>query len=200
MKSTLTSLACALLLVSLSTISEADIGIPDLSHSYATSNAGCIMITPEGTGPTLASRNLTVTVGLRDALDLPIPNYPFQDIWLHNEVADELYMCQNGSLADANTDANGETTISGALAGGGSTQLGMRVYVAGMPIGDGPLAIEVVSPDLNADLFVNMADLGTFATLYLTPEYDLPADLSCDGLEDLRDIAAFAAHLIDTCP
>jgi hypothetical protein len=189
---------CLLLLFSSAPRAEAV--IPDPSKCYATSNAGCILITPAGNGPTLASQDLTVTVMVIDPAGYPIPAFPFQDIWLNDDPSGDVIMCNGGNFADANTDANGETTISAAMAGGGSTQTGMRVYVMGMPIATELLPIEVVSPDIFPDLVVNLADLDALATDYQNDVYDFRSDLSCDGEEDLRDIALFALHYGEACP
>jgi hypothetical protein len=175
-------------------------GIPDFQNCIATSSPGCILITPQGDGPTLASRGLTISVVLLDSDLLPIADYPAVDIWFQGDGTNDLVMCYQGSIADQNTNAEGETTFTGAFAGGGWTQSGTRVYVAGMPIGAAPLPIDVASTDYNGDLSVDIADLGNFAADYTNGVYDFRADFTCDGVENLADIAAFASRNGTRCP
>jgi hypothetical protein len=62
------------------------------------------------------------------------------------------------------------------------------------------LLIDVVSPDMNGDLVVNLVDLGSFSEDYANGVYDFRSDLSCDGAEDLRDVSIFSEHYDEACP
>jgi hypothetical protein len=188
-------ICCALLLFA----STAGATIPDLTPSTVTTDGGHVWITPDGSGPTLAEVGATITVTLIESASGPIPNFPFQDIWVHDDGTGELSICQGGSTADHNTDASGVTTISGAIAGGGATQSGLRVYVAGTPIGSN-LPIDVSSPEYNGDLVINIADLGEFASDYINAQYDFHADFDGDGVENLADLGIFAAVNGTGCP
>lgn len=183
---------CATL--ALATVASATTGIPDLSMSTATSNPGHLLISPKGTGPSLAEADVVITLTLLDGTGTPISNYPFQDMWVDDDGNGDIFMCHQASLADHNTDAAGVTTFSGSFTGGGWTQNGLRVYVAGMPIANDLLAIDVASPDYNRDNRVDIVDLGQFAMDYIDVEYDFWCDFNGDGAEDLADLGIFAAH------
>ena len=193
-------LAGALTLVLVPT-TMAGTGIPDPERSSATSAAGFIMITPGGTGPSLGDEGLTITVTVLDANGDPIIGFPFQDFWWSDESYVDIALCPGGCAADANTDASGETTISGAACGGGWTLGGLRVFVAGVPIvGTPTLEIDVNSPDLNGDRIVDVADLGDFAIDYADPAYHFRSDFTGDGIEDIADVGEFAIHYGEMCP
>jgi hypothetical protein len=186
-------LSCTCALLALASTARAGF-LPDPSLSTATSNNGHTYIAADGTGPSLASAGLTITVTLRDAVGVPISNFPFQDIWVGSDVPGDVVLCYQGSLADKNTDAAGMTTISGPIVGGGSTQAGLRVYASGLAIDTSPLPISVNSPDINRDLWVDIADLGPFAVDYINGHYDYEIDFNGDGAENLVDLGIFVMH------
>lgn len=204
-KRLLSLVAAGILVLGLTSLAMA--GIPDPNNSTAQSGTGCIDITPGGNGPTLANEGLSISVSVMDASPspgLPIPGYPFQDIWWDDPGTGELSMCQGGSVADANTDGFGNTTISGAAAGGGWTLSGCRVYLAGVAVLGGPtaglLGLDVNSPDINGDLIVNLVDLGAFSQDFNNPAYNFRSDFTCDGIENLADVGRFAIHNSEVCP
>lgn len=199
-KRLLSLVAAASLVLGMTSLAMA--GIPSPANSTAGSAAGCFDITPGGNGPTLGNEGLTISVTVVDGGGLPIPGYPFQDIWWDDNGNGDIALCQGGSVADANTDGSGNTTISGATAGGGWTQAGVRVYLAGVPITStgSLLAIEVNSPDINGDITVNLVDLGTFAADFNAPAYNFRSDFTCDGFENLADVGRFAIHNAEVCP
>lgn len=176
-------------------------GIPDPTQSTASSATGCFDMTPAGTGQTLGNEGLTISVTVVDGGNIPIPGYPFQDIWWDDNGNGDLALCQGGTVADGNTNGSGFTTISGAAAGGGWTQAGVRVYLAGVPVTGSPaLGIEVNSPDINGDIVVNLADLGDFAADFNDPAYNFRSDFTCDGAENLADVGDFAVANAQSCP
>lgn len=196
----LLSLTAAVTLV-LGLTSLAMAGIPNPALSTASSGTGCIDITPGGNGPALSTPGLTITVTVLDGSSNPIPGYPFQDIWWTDPaMGSGVEMCQGGSVADANTNASGVTTISGSASGGGWTQGGVQVYLAGVAVGTPLLNIDVNSPDINGDLSVNLADLGNFATDFNDVNYNFRSDFNCDVTENLADVGKFATHNSETCP
>lgn len=202
-KRLLSLVAAGILVLGLTSLAMA--GIPDPDNSTAQSGSGCIDITPGGNGPTLGNEGLTISVSVVDAGGLAIPGYPFQDIWWDDNGNGDLAMCQGGSVADANTDASGNTTISGSAAGGGWTQAQCRVYLAGVAVlgpalTNGLLPLEVNSPDINGDLKVDLVDLGAFAQDFNNPPYDFRSDFTCDGVENLADVGRFAIHNSEQCP
>jgi hypothetical protein len=156
---------------------------------------------PDGSGTTLSNEGLTISVVVVDNGNVPIPGYPFQDIWWDDIGNGDLALCQGGTVADANTNGSGLTTISGGAAGGGWTQSGVRVYLAGVPVTGSPaMAIDVNSPDINGDLVVNLADLGDFAGDFNDPAYNFRSDFTCDGTENLADVGDFASANASSCP
>ncbi len=176
-------------------------GIPDdtLSTASVATAGNTVLITPAGTGQSLAGVGSTVTVTVKDVNGDPIAGYPFQDIYLDDFVVGEIALCQGGSVADANTDAAGVTTISGAIAGGGFTQNGMQVYLAGTPLAGAALDINVVSCDINGDLIVDIGDIGDFAVDF-NGAYNFRSDFVFDGVIDLSDIGELAIHNAEVCP
>lgn len=179
-------------------------GVPDPGQSEVSTAGGSVTITPAGSGQTLLQRGCDVSLTVRDVNGLPIPNYPAQDIWLDDAATGDINLCQGGSAADADTDANGATTISGALAGGGYTQAGMSVFVSGVALtttvgGTDPvLSIDVNSPDITGDRIVNLSDVGLFAT-DLTA-YNFRSDYTHDGNVNLSDVGLFAQWIGEVCP
>jgi hypothetical protein len=185
-------------------------GIPDAGYSTITAAGGSVMINPDGSGESLSSKGLTIDIALRDGNNLPIANFPFQDFWLSDNgvvVVDNgatsplINLCQGGSVADADTDAAGLTTMSGVISGGGWTLGGTSVYVSGTAIagGDGPdLGIDINSPDNNGDRLVDLIDIGNFASDLLSYRYR--SDLVFSGVIDLSDVGRFAANIGKVCP
>ena len=185
---------------SLGTAVVASAMIPDLPGSNATCEPGALYATPAGTGPTLESIGSTVTVEVLGLDDQPVAGYPFQDVWLDDDGDGSLNVCVAGALADANTDAEGITTISGSLAAGGWTLDGLRVYLGGTPVTGDVLPIDVNSPDIDGDRTVNVTDVGLFATDYSSGTYSYRSDFDQSGTLDLVDVGIFAGHVGDTCP
>jgi hypothetical protein len=177
----------------------ASAGIPSEVESSAVSAGGTVLITPAGTGGSIANAGATVTVTVLDAGLLPVPNFPFQDIWLGNDgvSGDNIALCQGGSTADANTNASGITTIGGVISGGGygtSTQ----VYINGTPLAQAPLAVALNSPDINGDLVVNLNDFSAFGVDFSTGEFR--SDFVFNGVVDLADFSRFGQTFGETCP
>jgi hypothetical protein len=202
----LLSLAASALLV-FGVASMAMAGIPDETQSTASSASGCLQVVPNGTGDALSSKGLTVTVTVLDGNGDPIAGYPFQDVGLADNVGGaDVTLCTSGWLSSANTNAAGVTTITGAGFAGGSTQGGMRATLAGVRITNGPaLDIDVVSPDMDGDLDVDLLDLSAvptgFAARFLNGVYDFQSDYTCDGAENLLDVVEFSfANGVGICP
>lgn len=171
-------------------------GIPDETQSTATSNAGTLLIVPSGAGPTLADANAVISVHVVDANGDDIVGYPFQDIWVDDAGDGSISLCNGGSVADANTNATGDATISGGIAGGGWTQAGLRVYLAGVAItGSLALSIDVNSCDIDGNLVVGLNDLGEFALNFSGGAgYAFRSDFIPDGVINLADVGEFAIH------
>jgi hypothetical protein len=188
----------------------ASAGVPDLGLSTASlagGAAGQIVISPSGNGPTLLSKNATITVTVLDPLSNPIAGYPAADINLDDNGNDGLNICPTGSNADANTDGSGVTTFTGSIAGGGSTQAGLQVYLGGNALAGPVLAIDVNSPDIDGDRDVDLLDFGAFGPLYLAGvggSYDFSVDFNDDAPNpaaiNLLDLGVFGQFYLDVCP
>ena len=177
-------------------ISYAD--IPDPGMCSATSAGGAFYICPQGDGETLAQAGATITVTVLDANGLPCVDYPKENIWVSSIVLGDLELCPDANMADADTDANGVTTISGTIVGGGYTQNGLYVYIGGDPITGSPLAIDVNSTDISGDLAVSHCeqlllseDIGT---------YNYRSDLNHDSVVSFEDLMIYGLHGWHTCP
>ncbi len=181
-------------------------GVPDPGQSEVSAVGGAVTITPAGNGQSLTDRGTPVTVTVRDANGLPIAAYPAQDIWLDDAGTGDINLCQGGSLADADTDVNGVTTISGVIAGGGFTQAGMSVYVSGVALtvavdsgtGSTIVNIDVNSPDINGDRTVNLSDISLFTGDLVVPTFR--SDFNHDGGVNLSDISLFTSWIGESCP
>lgn len=201
----LMSLAAAGLMV-LGVASLAMANVPDGALSTATSASGCLRVVPDGTGDALSAGGLTVTVTVNDGNGNPIAGYPFQDVNLvDNAGGADVSLCTSGWAASANTNASGVTTITGPGFGGGSTQSGMRVSLAGTVVTGSPaLSIDVVSADMDGNLSVALLDLSAvpsgFAARFQNGVYDFESDYNCDGTENLLDVTKFAIDNGAVCP
>jgi hypothetical protein len=176
-------------------------GIPDAGNSTVAGGGGTLMIAPNGNGETIASHSTTIDVHIADGNGLAIANFPAQDIWFDDAGTGDINLCQGGSTADADTDANGDTEISGTLTGGGWTKDGMSVFVSGVAItgGSGPIiSTDVNSPDINGDRIVDLIDVGSFAADLLA--YQFRSDLVFSGVIDLSDVGRFASFINASCP
>jgi hypothetical protein len=139
----------------------------------------------------------TVTLTLVDDASTPIFNYPFTDLWIESNTPD-IVLCPDGSLADGNTDINGQTTFTGSLQAGGWGE-GLVVIVDGDPLSQTPLNYLFNSPDLNLDLVVNLTDIVLFAQVYFDV-YEYQADFYWDGVINLSDIVLLAQGSGSACP
>lgn len=190
--------AAGVLVLGMASIASA--GIPDPALSAASGPSGCISITPAGSGSSLASKSLTISVTVNDGNGDPIAGYGFQDITWNSEVNGELAMCNGGSVSDGNTNASGQTTISGTAAGGGNTQNGVNVFLAGVKLAGAAILLDVNSADITGDLQVNLADIGEFSIDFNDPAYNFRSDLTCDGNENLADVGDLALANGQVCP
>jgi hypothetical protein len=166
-----------------------------------------VMVVPDGTGDPLAAAydaqgslvDATIIYHLRDCDDLPVPNFPAEDLWL--EVEDQgLASCVGGTVADAETDVTGRTTWSRPLRAGGSSQAACIIVVSGTPgIWPPYLPLQFNSPDLDADLDVDLSDLAIFAGDYFGG-YRYRSDFARDGVLNLIDLVRMAAAYGAGCP
>ena len=179
----------------------ASAGIPDEGQSSAASAGGTVLITPASTGGSIADAGATINVTVLDAGGLPVPNFPFQDIWLGHNGNNAIALCQGGSTADLNTNAAGFTTIGGVIGGGGFS-LTTQVYINGTPLTQAPLNVALNSPDIiltgDSFLVVEIADFGAFGQDFGSTAFR--SDLVFDGVVDLADFSRFGQSYFQQCP
>jgi len=208
-----TKVILSILLVSLSVAfpAWADVGIPDLTLSYswceyAGPDRVVVVNFPNGGGRRLDEGrtmggvvNATIHMVLLDAMGYPFFNYPREDMWLDSSDA-HLALCREGSLADANTDMNGETSWVLPIQAGGYSEDFTQVMIAGMPIiSSEGLNVHFNSPDINGDLLVNLSDVVLFARDFFG-EYQFRSDFRFDGVIDMHDLVVLAEGLGAACP
>jgi hypothetical protein len=185
-------------------------GIPDPCRSSATGTGGHYLVCPSGDGDRLDGIGSVIYVELLDASDVPIPGWPAADIWLTG-CGGELLLVGGASAinADADTDANGHTTISGAMTAGGCDN-GLAVVVVGALLMSPPectealcLPYDVRSPDHSGeggvvDGVVDVIDFADFASDYPCPPkpYNACIDFNWDGAVDIIDFSIFAQHYL----
>ncbi len=174
----------------------------DPARSTATDGAATTLLAcPAHDGPSLASVGATIQVQVRNVAGNLVSGFPAADIWLGAAVQGTPSFCSPGLTADHDTDANGQTTISGMPLAGGCSQSGLRVMLAGQPITGSPaLPISVNSPDLTGDLHVNLGDIGPFSAALNGGAFNFCADFYRDGRIDLVDVSVMSMHLGHVCP
>jgi hypothetical protein len=172
-----------------------------------------LVILPDGSGPDLTQAmtyqggpvDAAITVQLISAETCAywILQFPFEDIWL--DPAGENWRAADGSpiqgtfWADRNTDLNGLTEFRRGLRGGGWSTGPLTLYLTGSPAADycrdgapfPPIAMRFNSPDINADLQVNLIDVVLF-TQDFYGDYAYRSDFVWDGVIDLLDLAVLA--------
>jgi len=209
----LSLVAAALLCWQVAGVSTVNSGVVDPCNSTASSAGGVHFICPLGDGDPLGAAAITVTI--HDNTNAPVVGIPAADFWLIG-CNDLLVLCGGSGSIDATgaTDANGMTTISGDIAGGGC-DTGVRVVCQGIILGNGAcapicLSISVRSPDQRGtggptpDNQVTLSDLSFFATnSYQSPP---KAYFACHdfvggpyGTISLADFAKFGAHYNHAC-
>ena len=170
------------------------------------------MAVPDGSGLPLTQATLSdgttvdasIHIRIVDVSGIPVPNYPFQDIWLASDSAGE-FSCTIKLSADHDTDTNGETSFSNPLMGGGTSAGPFWVYLNGTKACTSAgfehpsIPIRLNSPDLNGDGYVNLSDVAIFISDYYGP-YDYRSDFLWDGRIDLSDVRLLAKGVGTYCP
>jgi hypothetical protein len=214
-------------------------GIPDIDRCSAetlnmTATQVNVFNTPDGSGYLMTEaraknttpgtwQDATITVTLLDGTGTtgnPVFAYPFEDMWLENNPAVPpvnigdpagLVACPNGTIADASTDINGQTTFSGPFYAGGYVDYTADanddndgktyVMVSGLPIND-PLKILFNSADIDGDgLWTSGTDVILFSQRYpASAGYSYSVDYYFDEVNDLSDLVLFSAARNVQCP
>ncbi len=152
-----------------------------------------------------------IEVYIRDCGGYGIESIPWTDYWTDAcQVEYSLGICVQHFVADSLTDVNGRTTFSGRISAGGCIPEG-GIYIAcqGYTIIDEaqvePICLDVVivSPDINADSFVNLSDLSFFGESYNKQEGDAGYNTCCDYNDDgwcnLSDFSFMGEHYQHQC-
>ena len=155
-----------------------------------------LLICPQGDGPTLAEKGAVITLTYTELV--------------HSEYVQAIGGCNGGitwcgdnPLSDSLTGDNYQTTFSGAFAGGGyDSEIRFVLYQFYLPpCWEQYVPLVLVSPDINADLVVNIVDLAIFATGFQSPpkSYDVRFDFDGDGTVGLVDFYYFSLHWQHGC-
>lgn len=186
-------------------------GLPDFSFSFvvwgaAAGGPATLLVVPDGSGASFTQAHrldgtpVDATIELTLATPCgPVSNFPRSDIWL--EPADGNFVsCQGGAIVDADTDASGLTRWTLPLHAGGHGPGPCVIIISGAPVYNMPmLDLRFISPDLNGDGGVSLADLPLFSAAF-HGGYALAADLHADGVVDLADIPVLARSMGRRCP
>ena len=177
-----------------------------------------LMVSPDGSGDPFfqatmyggapVDATLRIQLWIQDGWDpaAPLVGFPGEDMWLE---ADGLWNCIGGSSPEGNSDAEGWIEFSLPPRMGGWMDISaqppaLQVMIMGDTLRDenGDLlapAIAVNSPDINADLEVNLIDLNAFATDFFGA-YSFRSDFFWDGVINLADVGRFAGSIGGECP
>ena len=153
-----------------------------------------------------------IEIIIRDCTGTGISGIPWTDYWMNAcDPAHELCLCVEAFVADSLTGSNGRTTFSAKIAAGGCVPSG-GIYVScqGMTILQKPdcvapvcLDVIIVSPDINADCFVNLSDLSFFGESYNKQSGDAGYNTCCDFNDDewcnLSDFSFMGEHYLHEC-
>lgn len=153
-----------------------------------------------------------IWVEVLNAGSVGIEGIPWTDFWLDAcDPAQELCLCASPVAADSLTNADGRTTISGRMAGGGCILTGgMKIAVQGKTLYEEPTCVDpicldiiVTSPDNNGDCQVSLADFSPFVNSYNKnlgmPGFNKCCDYTNDNAVSLSDFAFFAEHYQHVC-
>lgn len=194
--------------------SFATAGVPDLGNSEATMpnysgvDALSLFNLPNGGGSSFDAAQLpdgtfadaTIVVTIRDGNNDVIAGFPAADLWL--ESADGgMVACVGGAQADGDTDVDGVTDWNNPMNAGGFSLANTYIMVSGDALTSvgSEMALYFNSADMNGDGIVNLADVGSFSTVFYGA-YDFSADFFADGVVNLADVGLLATGIGGACP
>lgn len=195
-------------ILSASLVSLAWAEVPNLDNSTATTAASeqvSVYSLPNGAGDGLddvyvfggAKTNATVTLTLLTDAFTPVVNYAFEDLWIEADTGPFVF-CLDGTVADADTDINGQTTFTNPMFAG-ANGAGLVIIVDGNALSQLPLDFLFNSPDISGDLVVDLTDVVFFSQDFYGP-YNYISDFYWDGNLDLSDIVLLAQGMAAQCP
>jgi len=159
-----------------------------------------LTIMPDGSGETLAAVGIHVDVRVHDCSGNPVVGLPASSIVLYSSA---LCICAGGNIADGPTDAEGRTTFSGTIRGGGCVE-SLLVFVDRTAVASIP--VRTNSPDrgpVASPCSIDAGDDGFFARFGQRAGetgYTICYDYNEDGAIDLHDLIVYGAHLGAACP
>lgn len=197
--------------------SIATAGIPDLEESTATAaTTGTLSLfcLPNGGGSVFADAyvkggsggatvgaDATITLTLRDGGTFPVEDFPAEDLWLQWVDQSTMIVCSGGTIADANTDAAGQTEWAAGLRLGGNAEVLAQVRVNGDALTSAAgIALHVNSADVNFDGVVNLADVGAFSGDFANPSVQYRSDFANDQVMNVADVGKMALGVGASCP
>jgi hypothetical protein len=153
-----------------------------------------------------------IEVFLRDCTHTGIAGIPTTDFWMNACRQEyELCLCVQHIVADSLTGTNGRTTFSGRISAGGCIpEGGIWFACQGKTILDDPICalpecidVVIVSPDINADCYVNLSDLSFFGGSYNRqlgdPGFNTCCDYNDDDACNLSDFSFLGEHYQHGC-
>ena len=169
-------------------------GIVDPCESTISSSAGpntCVLVCPAGDGDQLQDKGATISITVNDDTATGIEGILATDFYVIDcDPVNDMVLCGGSASSNANaaTDANGDTQMTGDIAAGGCAT-GLAVVVQGFVIGCPTICmsnIEIKSPDINGDLLVSILDFSLFGAQYPpNPFTDPCVDYICDCVINL---------------
>lgn len=205
------SVLALLIILALSTMALAQVPDPIMCNATsANSQPVSVYMLPNGGGWPLTNTMLlggdrtdaTITLTLLDEAWNPITNFPAEDMFL--VTCCDLAPCWVGTIADGNTNAQGQTTFSNPLMAGGWGS-GAQVMIGTWPTPEFPVEIsgwgsfQFNSPDITSDSLVNLSDIAAFAGDFFGA-YHYRCDFYWDGVLNLSDVALLAQGIGAACP
>ncbi len=155
--------------------------------------------------------NVDATIGVRlvDGAGNPVVGFPAANITVAAQGGGWTQCPSSILTADAPTDINGLTTISGSLFAGGHSATGeLMVVVVNSPLlagttypgGSAGLQYSVNSADEDNDLDVDLSDVVLFTADLSSAVSDYASDFRWDGAINLSDVTLMASGLTASCP
>jgi hypothetical protein len=148
--------------------------------------------------------NAQIHLTMRDANNVPVINFPYEQIWIESSGTD-LYLCppnpnRLATIANADTDISGSTDFLGPFHVGGHHEppnvLEFWVELANgssLLVGTGA-PVSFNSPDLTQDGIVNISDVIVFSNIWFGA-YEYRGDFLWDGAINISDLVLFSQAL-----
>lgn len=208
----LSGLAAVFLMMGAGSAAADCMPMPDafLSTAWIFSTDATIFASPAGSGPLLsqaqgpngATVDARIWVQVLDPMGNPMVGFDPTDIWIESS-SGSVYSCLPAHPSTP-TDINGITSFDVALNWGGyhdpdlGDQLIIKICNQYLMIPNLPL--RVVTSDLNGDGDVDLSDVISFASFFLSGLYHPSIDYYHDGTINLSDLVRFSSSTNQLCP